>query len=207
VTAQAGSITSQLQAERRQLRQRVRTARRGLSPAARAAADGAIARRIAALPEFHSARRIALFLAFDGEPSMHAVIAAAAARGKHVYAPVLTGNEMHFSELDTGAALATNFFGIEEPRVGSAVDARRLDLVLTPLVAFDDQGVRVGVGRGYYDRCFHFLLNRRFWRHPKLFGVAYELQRVPNLGRQPWDVLLAGAVTETCVRRFRETET
>ncbi len=190
MTAQAGSISSQLQAERRQLRQRVRAARRDMHPKARTTADRAIVSHILNLPEFRSARRIALFLAFDGEPSMHDVIAAAAARGKRV------------SELDTAAALATNFFGILEPRVGRAIDARELDLVLTPLVAFDDRGVRVGVGRGYYDRCFRFLLNRRHWRHPKLLGVAYELQRAPRLVRQPWDVLLAGVVTEAGVRRF-----
>jgi len=205
VTAQAGSISSQLQAERRQLRQRVRAARREMPAAARATADREIARHILKSPEFRSARRIALFLAFDGEPSMQTVIAAAAARGKRVYAPVLTGGLMHFAELDTEAALATNFFGILEPRVGSAIDARQLDLVLTPLVAFDDRGVRVGVGRGYYDRCFRFLLNRRHWRHPKLLGVAYELQRAPHLVRQPWDVLLAGAVTEAGIRRFGDS--
>ncbi|MEO8463822.1 MAG: 5-formyltetrahydrofolate cyclo-ligase [Gammaproteobacteria bacterium] len=184
------------------MRQRIRAARRDMSPAARAAADRAISRHILSLPEFRSAQRIALFLAFDGEPSMQTVIAGAAARGKRVYAPVLTSGLMHFAELDTVAALTTNFFGILEPRVGSRIDARRLDLVLTPLVAFDDRGVRVGVGRGYYDRCFRFLLNRDHWRHPKLVGVAYELQRAPNLVRQSWDVPLAGAVTETGIRRF-----
>jgi 5-formyltetrahydrofolate cyclo-ligase len=188
------------------LRQRIRAARRAMPPATRAAADREIARHILTSPEFRSAERIAVFLAFDGEPSMQSVIAACAARGKCVYAPVLTGGEMHFAELDIDGALATNFFGILEPRVGSAIDARELDLVLTPLVTFDDRGVRVGVGRGYYDRCFRFLLNRRRWRHPKLMGVAYELQRTPHLVRQPWDVLLAGAITETGVRRFGDLE-
>ena len=42
----------------------------------------------------------------------------------------------------------------------------------------------------------------RVWRHPKLFGVAYELQRAPRLVRQTWDVLLAGVVTEATVHRF-----
>jgi 5-formyltetrahydrofolate cyclo-ligase len=74
--------------------------------------------------------------------------------------------------------------------------------VLTPLVAFDDTGVRVGVGRGYYDRCFRFLAGRGAWRRPKLLGVAYELQRVPSLPRQSWDVPLWGAVTEAHMRRF-----
>ena len=204
MTAQAGSISSQLKAERRQLRQRIRAARREIPAAARAVYDRAIAGHILRMPEFQSAHRIALFLAFDGEPSMRAVMSAAAARGKRIYAPVLTGNDMHFAELEMSAALSTNFFGILEPGVGQAIDPQELDLVLTPLVAFDDRGVRVGVGRGYYDRCFRFLVNRRFWRRPKLFGVAYELQRVPLLAREPWDVPLAGAVTETGVQRFGE---
>jgi len=204
VTAQAGSITPQLKAERRELRQRIRTARRAVPPGTRADFDRAITRLVLRMPEFHAAHRIAVFLAFDGEPSMTRVAAAAARRGKHVYAPVLKGHDMHFAELDTNAALQTNFFGILEPHLGDAIDARALDLVLTPLVAFDDRGVRLGVGRGYYDRCFRFLLNRLCWRRPRLFGVAYELQRVPWITRGRWDVPLAGAVTERCVQRFVE---
>jgi 5-formyltetrahydrofolate cyclo-ligase len=184
------------------LRQRIRAARRDMSPATRAAADRAIARHIVTSPEFRSAQRIALFLAFDGEPSMQEVIVNAVARRKRVYAPVITEEKMHFAEIEIDGALATNFFGIQEPHIGRSIDARALDLVLTPLVAFDDSGVRVGVGRGYYDRCFRFLLNRRVWRHPKLLGVAYELQRAPRLVRQPWDVLLAGVATEGGIRRF-----
>ena len=88
---------------------------------------------------------------------------------------------MTFAELEPSATLAANFFGILEPKLGRKIDARELDLVLTPLVAFDDRGVRIGVGRGYYDRCFRFLRHRSHWRRPKLLGVAYELQRVPPL--------------------------
>jgi 5-formyltetrahydrofolate cyclo-ligase len=109
---------------------------------------------------------------------------------------------MTFAELEPSAALAANFFGILEPRVGRGIDARKLDLVLTPLVAFDDRGVRVGVGRGYYDRCFRFLRHRSHWLRPKLLGVAYELQRVPSLTPSAWDVPLWGVVTEAGVRRF-----
>jgi 5-formyltetrahydrofolate cyclo-ligase len=205
VTAQAGSITS-TQAQRGQLRTRLRAARRAIPPSDRAVADRQIVGHIRSLPEFRRARSIALFLAFDGEPSLTGVVAAAAARGKRVYAPVLTAERMHFAQLDTDAALGTNFFGILEPQLGQPIDARKLDLVLTPLVAFDDRGVRVGVGRGYYDRCFGFLLNHPYWRRPKLIGVAYELQRVDALPRQAWDVPLAAAVTEAGVRRFKEVE-
>jgi 5-formyltetrahydrofolate cyclo-ligase len=62
--------------------------------------------------------------------------------------------------------------------------------------------VRIGVGRGYYDRCFRFLLRRNAWRKPKLLAVAYELQRVPPIAEHAWDVPLWGAVTEAGARRF-----
>ena len=87
---------------------------------------------------------------------------------------------------------------------GSAgiMDPRSLDLVLTPLVAFDSRGTRIGVGRGYYDRAFRFLRHRGAWRRPKLLGVAYELQHVPKLENPGWDMPLWGAVTEARMRRF-----
>jgi 5-formyltetrahydrofolate cyclo-ligase len=202
VTAQAGSITPTSDPARRELRRALRTKRRALPDALRAAADRAIHAHLRALPEFRRARRIASFLAFDGEPSLTPVIDSARKQRKHVYVPVLRGLTMTFAEVEPGSTLAANFFGILEPKLGAEIDARELDLVLTPLVAFDDHGVRVGVGRGYYDRCFRFLRHRAHWRRPKLLGVAYELQRVPPLVPSSWDVPLWGVVTEAGVRRF-----
>jgi 5-formyltetrahydrofolate cyclo-ligase len=168
----------------------------------RAAADRAIQQHIERLAAFRSARHVAVFLAFDGEPSLASLIARAHRRGKRLYAPVLRGMTMTFAEIEASGAMATNFFGISEPKIGAKIDARELDLVLTPLVAFDDRGTRIGVGRGYYDRCFRFLANRRHWRRPKLLGVAYELQRVKPLASQRWDVPLWGVATEAGVQHF-----
>ena len=143
-----------------------------------------------------------MFLPFDGEPSLEDLVDAARRRRKRLYVPVLRGMTMSFAELVPGGTLAANFFGIMEPKLGSRIDARKLDLVLTPLVAFDDRGVRIGVGRGYYDRAFKFLRHRAHWRRPKLLGVAYELQRVGPLAPNSWDVPLWGVVTEKEARRF-----
>jgi 5-formyltetrahydrofolate cyclo-ligase len=185
------------------LRKRLREERRALPPAQRASADREIQAHIRSLGAFRRARRVAVFLAFDGEPSLHALIASTG-RHKQLYAPVLTHRRMQFARLESDAALGKNFFGILEPELGERIDARELDLVLTPLVAFDDRGTRIGVGRGYYDRCFRFLRARASWQRPKLLGVAYELQHCRRLERQPWDVPLWGAVTETGVRRFEQ---
>jgi 5-formyltetrahydrofolate cyclo-ligase len=184
------------------LRRDLRARRRALPQAVRAEADRAIETHIRGLPEFRRAQRIALFLAFDGEPSLAALVDLARRQRKRLYVPRRRGMTMTFAELEPGATLAANFFGILEPKLGRKIDARRLDLVLTPLVGFDDSGVRIGVGRGYYDRCFRFLRHRAHWRRPKLLGVAYELQRVPPLVPSSWDVPLWGVVTERGVRRF-----
>jgi 5-formyltetrahydrofolate cyclo-ligase len=180
----------------------LRSKRRDLPAATRAQADRAILASIRALPEYRRARRVALFLAFDGEPSLHPLVERARRQRKELFVPVLRGMTMTFAELAPGATLATNFFGIMEPKLGRRIEARKLDLVLTPLVAFDDRGVRMGVGRGYYDRAFKFLRHRAHWRRPKLLGVAYELQRVPPMAPNPWDVPLWGIVTEAGARRF-----
>jgi 5-formyltetrahydrofolate cyclo-ligase len=188
--------------DRRRLRQRLRAARRSLDPATAAEAARVISRNIRSLDAFRRARRVALFLAFDGEPDLTPLIKSPAAQSKELYVPVLTRATMKFARFLPREALKTNFFGILEPHSEELIDARRLDLVLTPLVAFDSRGTRIGVGRGYYDRCFKFLRHRQSWQRPRLLGVAYELQHVRTLEARDWDVPLWGAVTEACVRRF-----
>ncbi len=190
-------------AERRALRKQVRAQRREFPPDARAAADAQILRRILALPAFRAAHNVAVYFAFDGEPSLAKLMRLAERRGKRLFAPVISAANMHFAPIDRSARLNTNFFGISEPRNAQPFDARQLDLVLAPLVAFDEYGTRIGVGRGYYDRAFEFLRHRTSWLRPRLVGVAYSFQCMPRpLHRSNWDIPLSGAVTEARTYRF-----
>ena len=65
-----------------------------------------------------------------------------------------------------------------------------LDVVITPLVAFDEYGHRIGMGGGYFDRTFSFLGNRQSWFHPKLVGLAFACQKVEKIQPNPWDIRL-----------------
>lgn len=185
-----------LKQDRSRIRREIRRLRRALGDEQRGAAEKAICRRIQSLGPYKQARSIAVFLAFDGEPSLARLTKAAARQGKSVYAPVLTKRGMFFAPVAGAPRMSRNLFGIEEPAGARLVDARSLDLVLTPLVAFDRRGVRLGMGRGYYDRALRFLRHRRHWSRPKLVGVAYSFQQVDELELQPWDIPLWGAVTE-----------
>lgn len=182
------------------MRREVRAARRQLAPEAREHADTAIRSAIRCLPVWRSARRVALFFAFDGEPDLIPLIGENERR--HYFCPVITRTEMHFAALGPRTRLAPNVYGILEPTDPELIDPRSLDLVLTPLVAFDERGTRLGVGAGYYDRCFRFLAQRRLWRQPKLLGCAYQLQRRELIERMPWDIPLWGAVTEQGFEAF-----
>ena len=189
----------EFRAHRNAIRREMRARRRALSTNERVSADRALRTHIRALSAFRAARRVGIFIAFDGEPDLRPLVEAAS-RAKQFFVPVLAGDEMRFVALSNGERLARNWFGILEPARGRTVDVRTLDLVLTPLVAFDARGVRLGVGRGYYDRRFAYLRERRRWLKPKLLGVAYALQEVARLEMRPWDVLLWGVVTEHGVR-------
>lgn len=192
MTARAGGAS---------LRRRVRAARRQLPAVERDAADAAILVHIKKLPTFRAARRIALFFAFDGEPDLSPLIRFD--NPKEFFAPVITQGEMHFGRIGPDSVLQPNMYGIPEPLPFELIDPRSLDLVLTPLVAFDRTGNRIGVGAGYYDRCFSFLRHRSRWFKPKLVGTAYGLQRIDPIDPNPWDVPLWGAITETGFEGFR----
>jgi len=88
---------------------------------------------------------------------------------------------MEFYELGRSGLLKRSRLGLWEPAGASRIVPRSLDLVLMPLVAFDSQLNRLGMGAGYFDRRFAFLRRRNTWRRPKLVGIAYEFQHVASL--------------------------
>ena len=90
-----------------------------------------------------------------------------------------------------------NIYGIEEPKL--IPDQRRnawsLGLVFLPLVAFDTQGNRMGMGGGYYDRTFSFKKQNKSLRGPDLIGLAHEIQKVESLPVENWDIPLSTIIT------------
>lgn len=64
----------------------------------------------------------------------------------------LITNSMEHYYYDHETKLIDNKWGIPEPVEGILVDPKDIDMVLVPLLAFDKKGMRVGYGKGYYDR-------------------------------------------------------
>jgi 5-formyltetrahydrofolate cyclo-ligase len=186
-----------LPAARTALRQRLRAQRRALSTAEQRAAATALNRLFGHSALFHRSRHIAFYLSNDGELDTAPLMQRAWAMGKVCYLPVITpGRRLWFAPYAAGDDLITNRYGIPEPATADLVGARQLDLILAPLVAFDDGGHRLGMGGGFYDRTLSFLRHRRVWRKPRLIGIAHQLQRVERLAAAPWDVPLDGVATD-----------
>ena len=157
------------------------------------------------LPPLQHARCIAAYMPHRGEMSCEPIIEWALGRGVKVLLPVVVGRHMRFAPFDPGEALAPNRWGILEPawRPARWVSARRPNVVLLPLVAFDFGGNRLGQGGGYYDRAFAFRNVTRHSRRPLLVGLGYDFQQVGQLDAKPTDVPVDAVVTERQIHEFR----
>ncbi|MGB5541483.1 MAG: 5-formyltetrahydrofolate cyclo-ligase [Gammaproteobacteria bacterium] len=191
--------------DHRALRQTLRARRRSIPPAEASHCARQLARNIRSERLILNSRRIAAYLAADGELDPYPLIEHLWSLGKQVYLPVLvpfTRNRLWFARFEADTRLATNRFGIPEPAQAELIRPAALDLVLTPLVAFDRAGHRIGMGGGFYDRSFAFLLGRRYWRKPALLGIAYAFQQQPTIIPERWDVPLDAIATESGLHRI-----
>jgi 5-formyltetrahydrofolate cyclo-ligase len=186
------------------LRKELRLRRKALPSAVRRRNEYAIARRLVRLPIIQRSRRLGLYLSEDGEVDLTLVQQYLSARGKRLYLPVLhpSGeNRLWFSAFVEGARLIPNRFGIDEPDVRKfpPVKLRCLDAILMPLVGFDAEMNRMGMGGGFYDRTFSFLRKPNVWRKPRLIGIAHDCQRLATIECRPWDVPMDRVVTERAI--------
>lgn len=187
-----------------ELRRRLRAARRALDRVTRRRAAVQLAWQLARTRAFRASRRIACYLPVDGEIDTAVVLARSARLRKRCYLPVLSRiarDRLWFAPTDPGVRRRPNRYGILEPQVPARALRRApaLDLILLPLVGFDDDCHRLGMGGGYYDRSLAFRAHRGRWRRPRLVGLAYDIQKVATLPRAQWDVALDAVVTESGV--------
>jgi 5-formyltetrahydrofolate cyclo-ligase len=121
------------------------------------------------------------------------------AEGKRVAVPLVDdpSHSLLFFEIHGLDELSPGRFGVLEPGRGSEqMTLSETDLVLVPLVAWDDRGHRIGYGRGYFDRALAM-------RGPSLaIGLALESQHVQTIPEVPSDVSMDMVVTEKRVLRF-----
>ena len=184
------------------IRSQIKAQRLKLSVEEQALHSRAIAKIICAESFFKQAKSIALYLPVQGEVDTRWIAEEAKRSGKRCYLPVLSPEDhLHlcFMPFDESTQFVMNRFNIPEPKFDATqlIAPQDLDLVITPLVAFDKDCERLGMGLGFYDRTFAFLLTKPRAERPLLCGVAYGFQEVDSIQPQTWDVSLDYLVTES----------
>lgn len=185
-----------LPALKQQIRREKQRLRRNLSKVQQRTAAHQLARRVASSLPYLRARRVALYWPCQGEINPLPLLSVGrSSLPKQWYLPVVGQQSMVFYPYEPGQSLIPNRYGIPEPpHGGSGIPVWMLDLVLVPLVAFDANRNRLGMGGGFYDRCFQS--SRTAVKAPYLMGVAHDIQIVDDLPTEEWDITLQAVATE-----------
>jgi 5-formyltetrahydrofolate cyclo-ligase len=190
------------------LRRQLRARRRAIGPQERREAALRLAVFADAARLLRPNRRIALYLALPEEIDTTPLLDRARRRGCRIHLPRITdtrANRMVF--VDARSPWRRGRWGIREPVSSARIPTRHLQVVFMPLVGFDEQGNRLGMGKGFYDRALAFRRHHPFTRRPLLVGLAFECQAVDALPARAHDVPLDLLITERGIHRFKERDT
>ena len=179
--------------ERDQLRVKMKLMREEESMLQVLEASARIGERVLAMPEYRSAKRVFCYHSLPMEVQTGGLIREMLRQGKEVYLPVVEkGRFMKAIRLRDADAVHRGAFKVMEPDGDEEIDPAQLDLILTPGLAFDRAGGRIGYGAGCFDR---FLPDCR----GTIVGLALEKQLVDRVPMEAHDVYMHQVITEEAV--------
>jgi len=143
--------------------------------------------------------RIAIYCSVNNEVATMQIIKHLWTKDKELFLPIIKSNQLVFGSYKSGDNLSNNKFDIPDPTTQreELITADVLDLVIVPLVAFDSDCNRLGMGGSYYDRALAFKKTSSKTSSPLLIGLAYELQKVNILEINSWDIPMDGIISES----------
>jgi 5-formyltetrahydrofolate cyclo-ligase len=153
--------------------------------------------RLVALPEYQSAKTVMYYVDVRSEVRTRHYLQTALGHGKRIVVPYCVDDELETFLLTDMGQLAIGMYKILEPRAELRtvpelkVPVDELELIIVPGVAFDQNGGRLGHGKGYYDK----LLEHARPQTP-LIALAFECQLFPHVPMQEHDIYMDKVVTE-----------
>ena len=182
------------QVSKAEIRQQMQRQRKALLPGDIENKSREIASRATHLDLFQAAETILVYRALPEEVQTGQIIELARQVGKHLCVPYLEDVQKDLQVAqwpEEPENWIAGPFGILQPKAARIIPAEALDLVLTPGLAFDNCGGRLGYGKGYFDRLFAST-------RPDCFrlGLAFDFQVIDEVPMSPDDQVLNGVVTE-----------
>ncbi len=167
----------------------------------KAAASREVVTRLQSLPVYQQAKAVHVYVNLPGEVQTQPLLHDLLKSGRQVFVPYcVEGNQLRLFRLKDAAELTPGAYGILEPEPALREDAARrgaveqLDLLIVPGVAFDHRGMRLGRGKGYYDR----LLAARS-ETAAVVALAFDCQMAPEIPTDPHDQPMTMVVTQSAV--------
>ena len=176
------------------IRQQLRTKRQALSSSQTNHNSTQICQRIVANYLTDINLHIGIYLPFGNEVNLKSL----SQHHPKLYIPSVQGKNMQFQPWTQTTTINTHPLGMQQPTFDTELRRTHLDICFLPLLGFDNQGNRLGMGGGFYDRYFENISDTL------LIGVGHDCQQVDALPHDDWDVKLEGIVTESQHLNFQK---
>ena len=148
-------------------------------------------------------KKVSIYIPIHNEVPTNRIIQLIIGSNTKCFLPVinqdLNNKNMRFAEFNHETALVKNKFDISEPISGTFENASQLDLVVIPLVAFDNEGFRLGMGKGYYDFTFG---TSKINRKPLFWGLSYDFQKTDSCYPEDHDLKMEAVICPSGVKKF-----
>jgi 5-formyltetrahydrofolate cyclo-ligase len=180
---------------KRALRAEIRERRQLLSEQARESAADGIQTQLDALVDELGVRSMSCFLSTTAEPGTRAFVTDAVARGIRILLPVTrTDGLLDWAVATADGDIAEGMYGLPEP-VGELlgpIAVNDVDLLVIPAAAVDHTGMRLGWGRGFYDKTLGSMQ-----QCPPVYAVVYDSEVLDEVPHDVHDQPVTGIVTPT----------
>ncbi len=184
---------------KRALRAELRERRRNLTGPEREAATAGITRNLVDLTTDLSAQSIACYLSTTAEPDTRPFLNWAHRQGIRVLLPITREDGLLDWTTGDGESETEGLYGMPEP-VGDLlgpIAINDVDLIVIPAAAVDSTGMRMGWGRGYFDKTLGSME-----KCPPVYAVLFDAELVDDVPREKHDQPVDGAVTPTRIVQF-----
>jgi len=184
---------------KRALRAELRERRQNLTSTERQTATAGLTRNLVDLATDLSARSVSAYLSTPTEPDTRPFLNWAHDQGLRVLLPVSREDGLLDWTTGDGESETEGLFGLPEA-VGELlgpIAINDVDLILVPAAAVDATGMRMGWGRGYFDKTLGSME-----KCPPVYAVLFDGELVDEVPRERHDQPVDGAVTPTRIVQF-----
>ncbi|MGG7306901.1 5-formyltetrahydrofolate cyclo-ligase [Curtobacterium sp. AB451] len=193
-------MTADLGNEKRALRAELRQRRRTRTTTERETDTEALTATLQRFAEERQVESIAVYLSAPDEPDVRPFLDWAFERGIRVLLPITREDGLLDWAVGDGVSETEGIAGVPEVvgEVLSPLAINDVDAILAPAAAVGHDGVRMGWGRGYYDKTLGSMANR-----PPVYAVIFDAEYLDEVPRETHDEPVDGIITPSRIITFR----